>query len=101
MLSRRLAENRKASSETTATSRRSELGSTVRTSTPSTSTVPSSASYSRGISITSVVLPEPVGPDERDRAAGLDLEVDVAQDGLAVAVAEAHAAQLDAPVAGG
>ena len=52
--------------------------STSRTSAPSISTAPSLGSYSRGISATRLVLPEPVGADERDGAPGGDVEVDVA-----------------------
>ena len=71
-----------------------------RTSTPSTSTEPCSTSYSRGISITSVVLPEPVGPTSATVRPGLHVEVDVPQHRLAAVVAEGHVAQLHAPAAG-
>src|SRR5919108_1405365 len=57
-----VAEKRKASSDTSATWRRSDAGSTERTSAPSTSTAPRSTSYRRGTSSTNEVLPEPVGP---------------------------------------
>jgi len=62
MLSWTDAENRKGSSVTSAICWRSEAGSTDRTSAPSTSTDPAIGSYSRGISETSVVLPDAVGP---------------------------------------
>ena len=56
------AEKRKGSSVTSAIWWRSEDGSTLVTSAPSTRTAPSVASYSRGISETSDVLPEAVVP---------------------------------------
>ena len=42
-----------------------------------------------------VDLPAPVGPDERHRLAGLDVEVDVAQDGDRRVVPERHVDELD------
>jgi hypothetical protein len=55
---------------------------------PSSNTVPGGASNRRGIRLTSVLLPEPVGPTRRHA------QVDVAQDGPAV-VGEGQVAQLD------
>ena len=43
---------------------------------------------------TSVVLPEPFGPDQGNHLAAAHPEVDLV-DGRAVAVADAHRAQLD------
>ncbi len=62
MLSCTVAENRNGSSVTTAIARRSETRSTSRTSAPSIRTDPVVASYSRGSSETSAVLPEPIAP---------------------------------------
>ena len=73
--------------------------STSRTSAPSISTAPSvdvvearDQHHERG-------LARPGGADERDRPAGLDVEVDVAQHRLAAVVGEGHAAQLHPPAA--
>ena len=55
-------ENRKARWGTQATFSRSSQGSTSRTSTPSTLTLPSVTSSRRGMRLTRVVLPEPVEP---------------------------------------
>ena len=44
-----------------------------------------------------VDLPAPVWPDERDRRAGRDVEVEVVQDVRQVAVAEADVVEADVP----
>src|SRR5882757_7588658 len=62
MFSATVALKRNGSSLTTAITARSEATSTSRTSVPSTSTAPALTSYRRGMSCTSVVLPEPVAP---------------------------------------
>src|SRR5271163_5226546 len=62
MFSPTVAENRKGSSLTTATAWRSDRRSTPRTSAPSITTEPELGSYSREISDTRLVLPEPVAP---------------------------------------
>ena len=62
MFSATVAEKRKLSSATKAIELRSEWTSIVRRSAPSTRTSPSVGSYSRAISATRLVFPEPVGP---------------------------------------
>jgi hypothetical protein len=62
MFSATVALNRNGSSLTTAICARSDAASMSRTSAPSTSSAPSVTSYRRGMSCTSVVLPEPVAP---------------------------------------
>ena len=69
---RRVAENRNGSSVTTATARAASARSTSRTSAPSSSTAPALASYSREISATRLVLPEPVAPTSATRACPRD-----------------------------
>ena len=51
-------------------------------------------SQKRAASRAIVVLPAPVAPDDRERLAGRDREVEVVQDG-ALAVAELHALEAD------
>ncbi len=69
--------------------RRSETGSTARTSSPSTVMLPESASISRFASRSSVVLPEPEPPTMARNSPVGDLERDVIdrQNGLGAAAA--------------
>ena len=73
-------------------------GSSARTSTPSMSTSPPVTSNSRGIRLSSVVLPAPGGADDRGGPARLGHQVDAVQDRpLGARVAELDAAQLEQP----
>ena len=78
--SRTEAENRVASSKATETLERRSSRSRSRMSTPSSSTEPPVTSYSRFSSAVSVVLPEPVAPTTASCLAGLEFDLDTAED---------------------
>ena len=99
MFSRTVAENRKASSETSAISRRSELEVDVAHVDAVDQHAPAVGSYRRGTSDTSVVLPDPLAPTTATVRPAGDVEVDPAQHRGSPSVGELDAAQLDPPVA--
>ncbi len=70
MLSCTVPENRNSDCGIVTIRRRSSSGAMSRTSTPSTSTAPPPASYSRLIRLITVDLPEPVEPTSAIRSPG-------------------------------